>query len=83
MTLTVTLTTAVALAVAATVAVVEMTVNFTDGAGDRTVVLLVSDYRSGSSLLGEMFNQNDDVSLYKQTLYKYCQCHLTSYICQT
>jgi hypothetical protein len=28
---------------------------------ERTVVLLVSDYRSGSSLLGEMFNQNDDV----------------------
>ncbi|XP_063692768.1 carbohydrate sulfotransferase 1-like [Bolinopsis microptera] len=28
---------------------------------NRTVVLLVSDYRSGSSLLGEMFNQNDDV----------------------
>ena len=27
----------------------------------RTVVLIVSDYRSGSSLLGEMFNQNNDV----------------------
>ena len=28
---------------------------------DRTVVIIVSDYRSGSSLLGEMFNQNDEV----------------------
>ena len=27
---------------------------------ERTVVLLVSDFRSGSSFLGEMFNQNDD-----------------------
>ena len=27
----------------------------------KTVVLIVSDYRSGSSLLGEMFNQNNDV----------------------
>ena len=27
----------------------------------RSVVLIVSDYRSGSSLLGEMFNQNNDV----------------------
>lgn len=27
----------------------------------RTVVLLISDYRSGSSILGEVFNQNQDV----------------------
>lgn len=27
----------------------------------RTMVLIISDYRSGSSLLGELFNQNNDV----------------------
>ena len=35
--------------------------HFSSDPATKTIVLIISDFRSGSSLLGEMFNQNDQV----------------------